>query len=83
MNDGCHAVNRKHPDGGSAHQFQFPAVEGVKAGPDDFQTPAKYAATHKIFHMLSMCVFHEIIPDLKREEMETKGKFPGNRSCKI
>lgn len=70
MDDGSHAVNRKHPDGGSSHQFKFPAAEGVKAGPENFQTPAGYAASHKIFHVLSMCVFMEIIPGEGQGKME-------------
>lgn len=47
---GGHAVNGEHPDGGLSHKLKFPAAEGVQTGPEDLQTPACDAAFQKIFH---------------------------------
>lgn len=41
---GCHAVNRKHPDRGSAHQGKVPFAERIKSGEKNFQTPPGKAA---------------------------------------
>lgn len=51
-----HPVNGKHPDGGMPHQFQLPPLQGLQAGPENFQTPAQKSAKNKSFfhHIYSM-----------------------------
>lgn len=41
---GCHAINWKHPDRGSAHQGKVPFTERIKSGEKYFQTPSGKAA---------------------------------------
>ena len=46
---GCHAIDRKHPDGGSADQLHIFFPEGAKGGKKNFKAPARESADKKIF----------------------------------
>lgn len=46
---GSHAVDGKHPEGGSAHKLQFASAEGAEGSEQYFQAPSGKPAEKKIF----------------------------------
>ena len=48
MEEGCAAINRKHPDRGGSHKPHVPAPEGIQGGKDDFHAPSDGAAFDEV-----------------------------------
>ena len=48
MEEGCAAINRKHPDRGGSHKPHVPAPERIQGGEDDFHAPSDGAAFDEV-----------------------------------
>lgn len=49
-----HAVDGKHPKGGSSHKLKLPSAERAERGKKYFQAPSSKSAKKKIMFQLSV-----------------------------